>query len=323
MRAMTVKAVFLDFATVSNGDLDMSALKRVLPDVVLHDVTPDADIPERIAGAHIVLTNKLRIGRALIEANPQLRLVGVSATGTNNVDLEAAREHTVAVCNVRDYCTRSVMQHVLAVILAHTHRLREFSRLAVDGSWTRTPQFTMLDYPIRELSGRVLGIVGYGNLGRAVAQGAQAALDMRVMIAGRPGQPAAPGRVELEVLLREADVLSLHCPLTPQTANMISARELALMKPDALLVNTARGGLIDSAALVEALRTGKIGGAAINVLPQEPPLDGNPLVDATIPNLILTPHIAWAAREARQRCLDEVAANIADFLKGGTRNRVV
>jgi glycerate dehydrogenase len=156
-----------------------------------------------------------------------------------------------------------------------------------------------------------------------VAQGAQAALDMRVRIAGRPGQPAAPGRVELDVLLREADVLSLHCPLTPQTANMISTRELGLMKRDALLVNTARGGLIDSAALVEALRNGTIGGAAIDVLPQEPPLDGNPLVDPSIPNLILTPHIAWAAKEARQRCLDQVAANIADFLKGGTRNRVV
>lgn len=301
----------------------MTALRRVLPDVVLHDVTPDAEIPVRMAGAHIVMTNKLRISRALIEANPQLRFVGVSATGTNNVDLEAARDHTVAVCNVRDYCSRSVMQHVLAVILAHTHRVREFSRLAVDGSWSRTPQFTMLNYPIRELSGRVLGIVGYGALGRAVAQGAQAALDMRVMIAGRAGQPAAPGRVELDVLLREADVLSLHCPLTPQTANMISTRELGLMKRDALLVNTARGGLIDSAALVEALRNGVIGGAAIDVLPQEPPLDGNPLVDPSIPNLILTPHIAWAAKEARQRCLDEVAANIADFLKGGTRNRVV
>jgi glycerate dehydrogenase len=320
---MTVKAVFLDFATVSNDDLDLGALKRVLPHVVLHDVTLEADIPKRMAGAQIVLTNKLHITRALIEANPQLRFVGVSATGTNNVDLDAAREHTVAVCNVRDYCSRSVMQHVLAVILAHTHRVREYSRLAVDGSWTRIPQFTMLNYPIRELSGRVLGIVGYGALGRAVAQGAQAALDMRVMIAGRPGQPAAPGRVDLDTLLREADILSLHCPLTPATANMIGARELALMKPDALLVNTARGGLIDSAALVEALRSGTIGGAAIDVLPQEPPLDGNPLVDPTIPNLILTPHIAWAAREARQRCLDEVAANIADFLKGGTRNRVV
>jgi glycerate dehydrogenase len=322
MRVMTFKAVFLDFATVSNGDLDTSALKRVLPDVVLHDVTPDADIPARMAGAHIVLTNKLHITRALIDANPQLRFVGVTATGTNNVDLEAAREHTVAVCNVRDYCSRSVMQHVLAVILAHTHRVREYSRVAVDGSWSRTPQFTMLNYPIRELSGRVLGIVGYGALGRAVAQGAQAALDMRVMIAGRPGQPAAAGRVELDVLLREADVLSLHCPLTPDTANMISTRELGLMKRDALLVNTARGGLIDSAALVAALRSGTIGGAAIDVLPQEPPLDGNPLVDPSIPNLILTPHIAWAAREARQRCLDQVAANIADFLKGGTRNRV-
>jgi glycerate dehydrogenase len=320
---MTVKAVFLDFATVSSGDLDMSALKRVLPHIVLHDVTPVPEIPARIAGAQIVLTNKLYITRALIEANPQLRFVGVSATGTNNVDLEAARDHTVAVCNVRDYCSRSVMQHVLAVILAHTHRIREFSRLAVDGSWSRTPQFTMLDYNIRELSGRVLGIVGYGTLGRAVAQGAQAALDMRVIIAGRPGQTPAPGRVDLDSLLREADVLSLHCPLTPATTNMIGARELGLMKRDALLVNTARGGLVDSAALAAALRAGTIGGAAIDVLPQEPPVDGNPLVDASIPNLILTPHIAWAAQEARQRCLDEVAANIADFLKGGTRNRVV
>jgi glycerate dehydrogenase len=300
---MTLKAVFLDFATVSNGDLDMTALRRVMPD--------------------IVLTNKLYITRALIDANPQLRFIGVSATGTNNIDLDAARDHTVAVCNVRDYCSRSVMQHVLAVILAHTHRVREYSRLAVDGSWVETPQFTMLNYPIRELSGRVLGIVGYGTLGRAVAQGAQAALDMRVMIAGRPGQPASPGRVELDVLLREADILSLHCPLTPATANLIGARELSLMKPDALLVNTARGGLIDSAALVAALRSGKLGGAAIDVLPQEPPIDGNPLVDPSIPNLILTPHIAWAAREARQRCLDEVAANIAEFLKGGSRNRVV
>lgn len=319
---MTVKAVFLDFATLSRGDLDTSALGRVLPNIALHDVTPVADIAARIAGAQVVLTNKLRITRPLIEANPQLRFIGVSATGTDNIDLEAAHDHTVAVCNVRDYCSRSVTQHVLAVILAHTHRLREFSRLAVDGSWTRTPQFTLLDYDIRELSGRVLGIVGYGTLGRAVAQGAQAALDMRIRIAGRPGQPVAPGRVELEALLQEADVLSLHCPLTPATANMIGARELSLMKPDALLVNTARGGLIDSAALAEALRAGRIGGAAIDVLPQEPPVDGNPLVDPTVPNLLLTPHIAWAARESRQRCLNEVAANIADFLKGGTRNRV-
>jgi glycerate dehydrogenase len=320
---MTVKAVFLDFATVSNGDLDIGALKRVLPDVVLHDVTADADIPARVSGAQIVLTNKLRISGELIEANPQLRFIGVSATGTNNVDLDAAREHGVAVCNVRDYCTRSVMQHVLAVILSHTHRLREYSRLALDGSWSRTPQFTMLNFPIRELSGRVLGIIGYGTLGRAVAQGAQAALDMRVVIASRIGQPAAPGRVAVDTLLREADVLSLHCPLTATTANMIGARELSLMKPDALLVNTARGGLIDSAALVAALRAGKIGGAAIDVLPQEPPLDGNPLLDPSIPNLLLTPHIAWSAREARQRCLDEVAANLEDFFKGGARNRVV
>jgi glycerate dehydrogenase len=215
-----------------------------------------------------------------------------------------------------------VAQHVLAVMLLLTHRLREYGRLAIDGSWRASPQFTALDYPIRELKGRVLGIVGCGALGRAVAEAAQAALGMRIMIANRPGGTREPGRLDLHELLPQTDVLSLHCPLTPATQNMISARELALMKPDALLINSARGGLIDSAALVEALRAGRIGGAAIDVLPQEPPVEGNPLLAPDLPNLIVTPHIAWSAREARQRCLDQMAANIEDFLRGGARNRV-
>lgn len=322
---MSLKSVFLDYATVSSGDgdLDTTGLRRVLPDIQLHEVTTDEEINSRMAGVQVLLINKAKITRARIEANPTLRLICLTATGTDNVDLVAAKEHGVAVCNVRDYCTRSLMQHVLAVILAHTHKLRGYTDLATSGAWERIPQFTMLNYPIRELSGRVLGIVGYGNLGRAVAQAAQAALDMKVMIANRPGTPATPGRVDLDTLLKEADVLSLHCPLNDATRNMISTRELGLMKKDALLVNTARGGLIDSAALAAALRAGQIGGAAIDVLPQEPPKDGNPLLDPTLPNLIITPHVAWAAREARQRCLDEVAANVTDFLRGGDRNRVV
>jgi glycerate dehydrogenase len=316
-----VKAVFLDFATVSRGDLDTARLTRLLPGLELHDVTPDADIPGRIAGREIVLLNKLRMTRErMTAAAGALRLIVVAATGTNNVDLEAARELGVAVCNVRDYCTTSVTQHVLAVILLLTHRLREYAELAAR-SWGASPQFTMLDFPIRELSGKVLGIVGYGTLGRAVAQAAQAALGMRIMVANRPGAEMARGRLDLHEMLPQVDVLSLHCPLTPATHKLIGARELALMKPDALLVNTARGALIDSEALVQALRTRRIGGAAIDVLEHEPPVDGSPLL-ASLPNFILTPHIAWAAREARQRCIDEMAANIEAFLKGESRNRV-
>jgi len=317
-----VKAVFLDFATVSHGDLDTARLVEALPGITLHEVTREEDISERIRECEIVLLNKLRMPRERFLAAPALRLIAVAATGTNNVDLEAARERGVAVCNVRDYCTASVTQHVLAAVLLLTHRLREYGRLAAEGTWGASPQFTRLDYPIRELGGRILGIVGYGTLGRSVAQAAQAALGMRVLVANRPGAPPEPHRVALAELLPRADVLSLHCPLTAATHNLIGARELALMKPDALLVNTARGGLVDGAALAAALRAGRLGGAAIDVLPQEPPVDGGPLVTADLPNFLLTPHIAWAAREARQRCLDEMAANIEAFLDGASRNRV-
>jgi len=316
-----VKAVFLDFATVSRADLDTSRLTRLLPGLELHDVTPEDEIAGRILGHEIVLLNKLHMTRERMAASRALRLIVVAATGTNNIELEAARELGIAVCNVRDYCTASVTQHVLAVMLLLTQHLREYAALA-ERSWGRSPQFTMLDFPIRELTGRVLGIVGYGALGRSVAQAAQAALGMRILIANRPGAAPVPGRLDLHELLPQVDVLSLHCPLTPATHKLIGARELALMRPDALLVNTARGGLVDSEALVQALRTRRIGGAAIDVLEQEPPVDGSPLL-SSLPNYILTPHIAWAAREARQRCLDEMAANIEAFLRGDSRNRVV
>jgi glycerate dehydrogenase len=285
--------------------------------------TAQGEIAERIAGAEVVLVNKLRMTGELIAGNPALRLIAIAATGTDNIDLKTARERGVAVCNVRNYCSRSVVQHVLAVILSLTHRLREYGRLTVDGSWAASPQFTMLDLPIRELTGRVLGIVGYGTLGHAVAQGAEAGLGMRVMVANRMGGERERDRFDLHEMLPQVDVLSLHCPLTPATRNLIGARELALMRPDALLINTARGGLVDAEALAQALRAGRIGGAAIDVLTQEPPVDGSPLLAPDLPNLIVTPHIAWAAREARQRCIDEMAANVEEFLRGGARNRVV
>ena len=327
-----MRSVFLDFGTVSHDDLDTANLERVLPGIALYPASTEAEVEERIAGCEFILTNKLNISRARMRAVPNLRFIGLTATGTNNVDLEAARELGIAVCNIREYCTASVAQHVLGVVLALTHRLREYSQAAVDGTWAASAQFTVPGAPIRELTGKVFGVVGYGTLGKAASEAARNALGMRVLVAERagtkPGEAArgsaiGPVRVTLDELLRTADVLSLHCPLTPATTGLIGRRELALMKSDAILVNTARGALVDLEALVAALKAGNLGGAAIDVLPQEPPVDGSPLFEPGVPNLLVTPHIAWAAFEARQRAVDELALNIEDFLRGGRRGRVV
>jgi glycerate dehydrogenase len=318
-----MRSLFLDYASVSiNDDLDPAALRRAMPQLEMHNDTAQVDVADSIAGAEIVLVNKLRLTRAIIERTPTLQLVALAATGTDNVDLEAARERGVAVCNLRDYCTVSVVQHVIGTLLLLTQKLREYDALVRSGAWRRGAQFCLVEYPIRELTGRKLGIVGFGALGKGVAHAARA-LGLEVLLANRPGGTPAPGRLDLDDLLPQVDVLSLHCPLTPATRGMIGAARLARMKPDAVLINTARGALVDSAALADALRAGRLGGAAIDVLPKEPPVDGNPLLAVDIPNLIVTPHIAWAAREARQRCLDEMAANVEDFRRGGRRGRVV
>jgi glycerate dehydrogenase len=279
----------------------------------------------RLAPAEILITNKIRIGAAELEAAPRLKLICLSATGVNNVDLDAAKARGIGVCNITAYCTASVVQHVYALILALTHHLSGYQRLLQQGAWKSSPQFCLLDYPIRELAGRKLGIVGFGELGRGTASAA-AAFGLDVLVSERPGQarsvPSA-GRLPFEQVLAEADILSLHCPLTDATRGLIDAAALGRMKRDALLINTARGALVDSAALAAALRNGQIAGAGIDVLPQEPPVDGDPLLDASIPNLIITPHVAWAAREARQRAIDEIAANIQSFMTGGRRGRVI
>jgi glycerate dehydrogenase len=317
-----MKAIFLDYDTVASGDLDTSSLRRLLPDLEFHGSTDESEITARLADADIVLLNKFRLTREHVFGAPHLKLIALAATGTDNVDLGAARERSIGVCNVRGYCSQSVSQLVWSMILSLTQHVHDYSGLAKDGSWVRNETHTVLSLPIRELSGRTLGIVGWGELGRATAKPA-AAFGMRVVVANRAGNPSQPDRLDLDRLLAESDVISLHCPLTPLTQLMIGARELALMKPDALLINTARGGLIDGQALADALKARRLGGAGIDVLPQEPPVDGDPLLDPDIPNLLLTPHIAWAAREARQRCLDDMAASIQDYLKGGRRSRVV
>lgn len=317
-----MKAVFLDFDTVSHDDVSADPLRIPGIDLVVHGMTPASAVAERCRDAGIVILNKVNLDAALLESAADLRLVCLAATGTNNVDIEAARRLGVGVCNIEAYCTASVVQHVFAVILALTHHLHAYQVLLQQGAWRSSPQFCLLDFPIRELAGKTLGIVGLGELGSAVARVAEA-FGMRVRVARRPGaETGDPDRIPLHRLLAEADVISLHCPLTAATRGMIGAAELERMKPDALLINTARGALVDSAALADALKTGRIGGAGIDVLPEEPPVSGDPLLDPAIPNLIVTPHIAWAAREARQRAVDEIAANIRSFLDGGRRGRV-
>lgn len=317
-----MKAVFLDFATVSRDDVDLTRLRALLPDLTVYADTSAAELKPRIADAEIVLNNKVELDAVTIAACADLKLIAMAATGTNNVDLDAARAQGIAVCNVRAYCTQSVVQHVVGVLLALTHHFADYQRRLLDGAWSAASQFCLLDFPIRELSGRTLGIVGYGELGRAVARAAEG-LGMQVLVANRPGGERADGRYDLDAMLPVVDVLSLHCPLTSATRELIGARELSLMKRDAILINTARGALIDTAALADALRAHRLGGAGIDVLPQEPPVTGDPLLSTDIPNLILTPHIAWAAREARQRAVDQMTENIESFLGGGRLRRVV
>jgi len=317
-----MNAVFLDWATMGPG-LDTSGLRGVLPDLEIFDVTEDHEVASRIQNAQFVLTNKIRLTDKLLEHCSALRFIGLTATGTDNVDLVAAKRHGVAVCNIRAYCNRSVAEHVFACLLNLTHSIRQYTRDVRAGEWHKSEDFCLLTHPVRELSAMTLGIVGYGELGKAVAN-TGASFGMDLIVSARPGsREVKDGRVSFDELLIRSDVISLHCPLNNDTRKLFGANEFARMKHDAILINTARGGLVDSAALADALRDGEIAAAAMDVLPKEPPVQGDPLLDYEGDNLIVTPHIAWATNEARQAAIDEVAANIAAYLEGGERNRVV
>ncbi|KQQ50788.1 glycerate dehydrogenase [Pseudomonas sp. Leaf127] len=315
------RAVFLDHTSLDLGDLDLSPLQGSFAELVLHAGTPADQVSERLQGAQVAITNKVRIDAATFAACPQLKLVLVAATGTNNVDLVSAREHGVTVCNCQGYGTASVAQHTLLLLLALATRLPDYQRAVQQGLWQKSAQFCLLDFPIMELEGKTLGLLGHGELGGAVARLAEA-FGMRVLIGQIPGRPARADRLPLEALLPQVDALTLHCPLNEQTRHMIGARELGLLKPHVLVVNTARGGLIDEQALAEALRNGHLGGAATDVLSVEPPANGNPLLAGDIPRLIVTPHSAWGAREARQRIVGQITENAQAFADG-TPKRVV
>ena len=277
---------------------------------------------ERIRGADIVITNKVVISTQAFAENPQLKLVAVTATGVNNVDVEAAKQNGTAVCNIRAYGNESVAEHAFMMMITLMRNLPAYQRDVAAGLWENSPFFCHLGAPMRDLNGKTLAIFGRGNIGKTLATYAQA-FKMNVVFAEhKNAQSVRDGYVSFDEAIRSADVVSLNCPLTPQTANMIGEAELQQMKPGAILINCGRGGLVDEAALVAALKYGQIGGAGFDVLTQEPPRDGNPLLKARLPNLIVTPHIAWASQEAANRLFDILLDNINRFVAGNPQNLV-
>ncbi len=296
-------------------------MTQQLPDWQWRDNTDPGEVAKAIAGHQVVVVNKVVLDAATLDAADDLQLICAAATGVNNIDLVAAERNGIKVCNARGYATGAVTQHVFATLLTLVTNLDRYRDDVRKGNWSRSEFFCLLDHPITELAGKTMGIVGYGELGQSVARVAEA-FGMRVLIAARDAGDKRPGRIALDALLAEVDVLSLHTPLTDSTRNLISTRELSLMKTDAILINTARGGIVDEAALLAALESGELGGAALDVLALEPPDENNPLLASQLPGLIITPHTAWASREARQRVVAETAANIAAFKAGQPRNAV-
>lgn len=312
---MSLNAVFLDYGSLDMNDLDFSSLESCFDDLQLYAAsTPDQVIP-RLKDVEVAIINKVIINAEALTQLPKLKLILVSATGTNNVDLNAAKAQGIVVCNCQGYGTASVAQHTLTLMLALATSLLRYDRAVAQGRWQASSQFCFLDYPIIELSGKTLGIVGYGELGQEVARLAQA-FGMKILIANLPHRPKHEGRLELDVLLPQVDFLSLHCPLTEHTQHLIDAQAFALMKPTAFLINCARGGIVHEQALLDALQQGKIAGAATDVLSVEPPKNGNPLLDAELPNLIITPHSAWGSVQSRQRMVEQLAENAKGFSCG-------
>lgn len=324
MNGQQTRVVFLDAATY--GDI---SLKRFTDawDCTIHQVTSPAETIQKLAGHNVAVTNKVVFDRTVLNSPEarDLKLIAVAATGTDIIDRQEAVTRGIKVSNVPGYATQSVAQFTMALMLELTSRAAKYGDAVKRGEWEKSLVFSLLTFSTIELRGKKLGIIGYGSIGKAVAQMASG-FGIEILVAARPGATGAipPGRIALEQLLPEADIVSLHCPLTPETRNLINQQTLAVMKPSALLINTARGALIDEAALIDALRKKRIAAAALDVITQEPPPPDHPIVLAAkeLDNLIVTPHTAWSAREARARLLREVEENIAAFLQGRDRNRV-
>lgn len=319
MKAIT-QAVFLDTATLGEG-VDLTPLRATVKNLRCYHETAPHQLKSRVRDAQVIISNKVTLDAQTITDCDQLQLICVAATGANNIDLDAAKACNIKVRNARNYSTAAVAQHTIAMLLGLATNWHRYTHAVHAGRWQSSRQFCFFDYPIIEVAGLTLGIIGYGNLGRAVAERATA-LGMQILIAQRPGTPNAPmaERTPLPELLAQSDFVSLHCPLTTATQNLLGADELAQMKSTAFLINTARGGIVDEVALTQSLQRGDIAGAACDVLSVEPPREGNPLLAPDIPNLLLTPHVAWGTLASRQRCVQDVADNIIAFTQGQARN---
>lgn len=312
--------VVLDGYTLNPGDLSWSEIESLTP-MRVYDRTAEADIIERAKDAQYILTNKTPLTEETLKQLPNLKYVGVLATGYNVVDVECARELGITVTNIPSYSTMSVAQNVFAMLLALTNRAEHYAKEFEAGVWSRSVDFCYANTPLYELAGRSFGIVGYGNIGKSVARIAEA-LGMKVCVSSSKPATELPGvtKMDIDTLFRECDVVSLHCPLTAETCGMVNAERLRSMKRTAILINTGRGPLVDEQALASALRNGEIAGACLDVLCQEPPAVDNPLIGA--PNLIVTPHISWSTREARTRLMRIAADNLRAYLNGTPANTV-
>ena len=315
------KVVVLDGYTLNPGDLNWEPLQK-LGDCVIHDRTPPDQIVGRAAQAEIIITNKVVLSREQIQQLRKLRYIGVTATGYNIIDVEAARERGVVVTNVPAYGTRSVAQHTFALLLELTQRAGHHAQTVRESRWVRSIDWSYWDHPLVELDSLTMGIVGFGRIGQAVGQLASAFGMKVITTASSSGKPRPPGVAvaTLDELFRKSDVISLHCPLTPETRHLVNTQRLAQMKPTAFLLNTSRGPLVDESALAGALNRDQLAGAGLDVLAAEPPLADNPLLSAK--NCIITPHIAWATIAARTRLMEVAAANLKAFLGGKPQNVV-
>lgn len=312
------RIVFLDRSTLI-ADVRRPAFEHEWTEYAM---TAPAEVVERLRDATIFITNKVPLREAELSQLHQLKFIAVAATGVDIIDLDYCRRRNLPVSNVRNYARHAVPEHVLMLILALRRNLLSYREDVARGAWEQASGFCLLNHTIRDLHGSTLGIIGYGALGQSVEKLALC-LGMRVLISEHKNAlTVRPGRCSFEETLRTSDILSLHCPLNDETRGLIGVPEFEMMRRDAFLINTARGGLVDEAALVHALRFGLIAGAGFDVLTREPPRDGNPLLELNLPNFILTPHIAWASREAMQALADQLIDNIEAFVKGHPQNIV-
>ncbi|MDF1536804.1 MAG: D-2-hydroxyacid dehydrogenase [bacterium] len=314
-----MKIVVLDGYTLNPGDLSWEGLGK-LGEVTVHDRTSPDELMDRAVGAEVLLTNKVILDAEAITNLPDLKYVGVLATGYNVVDLEAAAQSGIAVTNVPAYSTDSVAQMVFALLLELINGVGRHSRSVRSGIWSKSPDFSFHEIPLVELSGLTIGIVGYGAIGQGVARIARA-MGMKVLVHTRtPGSEEGVQYLDLDTLFNESDVVSLHCPLTDKTVGIVNRERLTRMKPSAFLINTARGPLVDEQALADALNAGALAGAGLDVLSVEPPPPGNPLLSAR--NCVITPHIAWATKAARGRLMGTVVSNLEAWMDGRPVNTV-